>query len=362
MGYVPPSAGSVSHVPTSRYTDPDVLAAETSLLRESWCFAGLSSDLPAPGTYTTVRLQRDDVLLTRGEDGVARAFRNICRHRNIILAAGAGKGSVLTCPYHGWSYGLDGRLRGVPREHGIPCLDREKSSLIPLPIRENAGLLWVARSMPDHDLSSWLGTIPDRLQPYALEQMRPIQVADWELPVNWKVVLEQAIDFYHVPTVHRALVPHIASEPEMLTFGAHNLQTLPIKATSRMRRWLDEACSRAGPYTAAQRSQLQKYFVFPNLVLNVMPYHFTVMQFWPVSTSRCRLHYRFCERTGARGVEKLRATASWLASRWILHEDLRMLPRIAHGHAQSAELQQPLHFDERAVAHFHTTLAGALQR
>ncbi|MFT4977311.1 MAG: phenylpropionate dioxygenase-like ring-hydroxylating dioxygenase large terminal subunit [Myxococcota bacterium] len=360
MGRAPDLTGSASHVPTTRYTDPDFLDAELQLLQKSWAFAGLSGDLPRPGSYATLRLGEEDILLTRDAAGAAHAFRNICQHRGVVLAEGAGAAESIDCPYHGWVYELDGRLRGVPRPEGFDRLDRRAAGLIRLPLREQAGLLWVSRAAADHALSDWLGDIPERLSPYALEQMRPIQVADWTLPANWKVALEQAIDFYHVPTVHKSLVPHIASEPEMHTLGAHNLQTLPIKTSSKMRQWLDDACSRAGPYTDAQRSQLQKFFIFPNLVLNAMPYHFTVMQFWPEGTDRCRLHYRFCERSGARGFEKLRATASWLASRYILYEDVRLLPRIRRGHAQASTLQQPLHHHERAVAHFHATLGASV--
>lgn len=360
MGSPPTPAGSASHVPTTRYTDPDFLAAETRLLRESWSFVGLSSDLPQPGSYATTTLHGEDILLTRDASGTAHAFRNLCRHRGVVLADGAGTADTIACPYHGWVYELDGRLRGVPRPEGFKRLDRDTARLERLPLEEHAGLLWTCRGEPDHTLASWLGDIPERLEPYALEQMRPIQVADWTLPANWKVALEQAIDFYHVATVHKVLVPHIAAEPEMLTLGAHNLQTLPIKTSSRLRRWLDETCSRAGPYSDAQKSQLQKFFVFPNLVLNALPYHFTVMQFWPDGTDQCRLHYRFCERRGAGGVEKLRATASWLASRWILYEDVRLLARIRRGHAQSSALQQPLHQHERAVAHFHATLGASI--
>lgn len=360
MGYRPHPAGSASHVPTTRYTDPDFLAAEAQLLRESWAFAGLSSDLPQPGTYTTIQLHGEDILLTRDAAGTAHAFQNVCRHRGVVLAEGSGAVEAIACPYHGWVYELDGRLRGVSRPDGYQKLDRGKAQLRRLALEERAGLLWICREQPEHALGDWLGDIPERLSPYALEEMRPIQVADWTLPANWKVALEQAIDFYHVATVHKMLVPHIAAEPEMLSLGAHNLQTLPIKTSSRLRRWLDDSCSRAGPYSDAQKSQLQKFFVFPNLVLNAMPYHFTVMQFWPDGTDQCRLHYRFCERRGARGIEKLRATASWLASRWILYEDLRLLPRIRRGHAQSSGLQQPLHKHERAVAHFHATLGAAV--
>jgi len=360
MGHLPKTAGSATHVPTTRYTDPDFLAAEERLLRESWSFVGLSSDLPRPGSYATLQLGGEDILLTRDSSGTAHAFRNVCRHRGVILAEGAGSASEIACPYHGWVYELDGRLRGVPRPEGFDALDHSAAGLRRLPLRELAGLLWAAREQPDHGLDAWLGDIPQRLEPYALDQMRPIQETSWILPANWKVVLEQAIDFYHVPTVHRALVPHIASEPEMLRLGAHNLQTLPIKTSSRLRQWLDASCSRAGPYTVEQRSQLQKFFIFPNLVLNALPYHFTVMQFWPEGTDQCRLHYRFCERVGGGSLERLRSRASWLASRWILYEDIRLLPRIRRGHAQSGELVQPLHHHERAVAHFHATLGAAI--
>ena len=347
-------------VPTARYTDPAFLAAEQRLLQQSWLLAGLSSDLPQAGCYAVADVGGVSVLLTRAGDGQARAFRNICRHRGVLLAEGAGPAEALRCPYHGWVYELDGRLRGVSRPEGYSHLDRDAAGLRPLRVEEQGGLVWVAFSPPPVALAPWLGGVPDLLAPYALEQMRPVQTADWILPGNWKVALEQAIDFYHVPAVHQLLLPHIAAEPEMTRLGAHSHQVLPIKTSSHLRRALDRATSRGGPYSDAQRTQLQKLFLFPNLVINVLPYHLTVMQFWPEGQDRCRLRYRFCLRDGAGSLERLRVYASWLASRWILYEDVRLLERIRAGHAQAGGLEQPLHQHERAVAHFHATLGAAL--
>lgn len=360
MGDAPSASGFVRHVPTTRYTDPDILNAECQLLRSHWSLAGMSSSLPQPGSYTTGQLHDERILLTRAGDGRVRAFRNVCQHRGVVLATGSGVADGITCPYHGWTYELDGRLRGVPRPDGFTAPQLRHRGLSELHAVEDSGLIWVSQEEPAQPLSDWLGEIPGRIAPYALGDMRPIQVADWIVPANWKVVLEQAIDFYHVPMVHRALVPHIAAEPVMTVLGMHSLQTLPIKTSSRSRRWLDAASSRGGPYTDAQRAQLQKFFVFPNLVLNLLPYHFTIMQFWPDGTNQARLHYRFCLRRGASLIEGARAHASWLASRWILHEDLRLLNRIQQGHAQSADLLQPLHSHERAVAHFHGNLSDQL--
>mgnify|MGYP003956829787 FL=1 len=103
-------------------------------------------------------------------------------------------------------------------------------------------------------------------------------------------------------------------------------------------------------------SRLFKYTIFPNTIINVLPYHLTVMRFWPDGVGRTRLHYAFCQRRGARGIERVRAWGTWLASRVILAEDVRMLVRCQQGLDSDAVPHHLLHDLEAAAAHFHTVL------
>ena len=183
--------------------------------------------------------------------------------------------------------------------------------------------------------------------------MRPIQSFERELPCNWKVVLENAMDLYHVPVVHsRSVSRYVDTQPELTKLGDHSRQRIQI-ARYGWRQRLDEACSRGGPYTPLQRSAMHKYFVFPNFLINVLPFHLTVMQVFPIDPTSCLLRYSFCRRKGARGLELARALATWLASRWILREDLGILQRFQDGVATGRVSEQLFHEGEGAGAHLH---------
>jgi phenylpropionate dioxygenase-like ring-hydroxylating dioxygenase large terminal subunit len=201
-----------------------------------------------------------------------------------------------------------------------------------------------------------LGGLADELAPYQIEQMEPIEERNFRLPVNWKAGLENVTDYYHVSTVHQRTVhAHVRDGPDLTRLGDHTRQTLYI-APYAWRRKLDVYCSRGGPYTEKQQSQLHKYLIFPNLVLNVLPYHLTLMQWWPVTPRSSRLRYAFCLRRGAGTVERARAWLSWAYSRVVLHEDIGVLAALQAGLDASPPTEQPLHDEEAAAAHFHGVL------
>ena len=135
----------------------------------------------------------------------------------------------------------------------------------------------------------------------------------------------------------------------------HSLQTLHI-APYGWRKRFDALCSRGGPYSDRQMESLHKFFVFPNLVLNVLPYHLTVMQLWPEGPTSCTMRYLFCMRSRPGILERARAYATWLASRWILYEDVKLYPLIQQGMEKGGVPRQMLHDEERSIAHFHSRL------
>ncbi len=294
--------------------------------------------------------------LVRDGAGGIGAFRNSCRHRGNRLLDGEGRINAIPCPYHGWSYGLDGRAQHIPAPEGLRDTAKAGLHLQPLRHAEWAGLIWVSHSDATPPLTEALGPIIDELAPFALDEFEPIQHQTWRLPCNWKAAIENLTDFYHVPHVHRrTIAAHAPRGPDLHSYGDHTRQRLEI-ATYGWRAGLDRRCSRGGPYTPLQQSAMHKYLVFPSTILNVVPFHLTVMQVLPVSADSCDLVYAFCQRRGARGLERLRAVATWAASRVILREDLQLLARYQQGLHAAGPGHHHLHAMEAAAAHFHGTL------
>ena len=345
------------YIETPRYTDSSFYAKEReAVFGKNWLMAGLSSTLPSPKSHHVVEILGKSILLTRDNNGVFHAFYNNCLHRGTQLAHKAGK-SEIQCPYHGWRYDHQGRLLEIKSPEGLRGTPCNKGMLRDIRCIEKSGLLWINFSQEARGFDPDLQNILEEISAYRLCEMSPIQARDFSFSINWKIVLENSLDFYHVSHAHASTVgAHVQQSPTFEELGLHNLQTLFI-APYPWRSFLDERTARGGPYTEKQKQSLHKYFIFPNLVLNVLPYHLTIMQLWPDATKACRMRYRFCLRKGAGVVEKARVYASWLASRWILYEDVRLYKGIQKGMTFSPFHKQPLHEEERSIAHFHKQLS-----
>ncbi|HCP47974.1 MAG TPA: hypothetical protein DIU15_18180 [Deltaproteobacteria bacterium] len=348
----------VRRVPSHRYTDSNYLELERQrVFQRAWLAVCRVDDIAQPGSYRTFEQFGESVLVVRNERGGVSAFHNTCRHRGSKLLDGCGRVREIQCPYHGWTYGLDGGLQSVPRADGFEHLHQSRMSLFPVRVDTWAGFVWINLDEEAPGLHDALSGVDNELAAYRLEEMEPIQRKVIPLPVNWKTMLENVTDFYHVPVVHGRTVSWAVDEaPDMKSLGDHTRQRLDIAAYGWRRR-LDRMCTRGGPYTDKQLTALHKYLLFPNFLINVLPYHLTVMQVFPVEAQSCELHYGFYRRRGARGLERLRGYGTWLASRYILLEDLKIIERFQAGVSTGRLATQQLHLEEAAISHFHGVLS-----
>ena len=344
--------------PAARYADPAFLELERErVFARSWLVAGLSYRVANRGDYLTFDELGQSVLIIRDKAGVLHAFHNTCRHRGTRLLDGSGCVKAIRCPYHDWKYSLDGRLKHVPGQEGFSVdIDKSERSLLPVHVDEALGFVWLNFSESPEPLAASLGATVSEIAPYRLEEMRPIQEVTWTLDCNWKAVLDNATESYHIPMVHGGSVDPLTEDvPDFVTFGDHYRLSLSISDYG-WRRAVDRVTSRGGPYTARQMSALQKYVFFPNFLVNLIPCHLTVFQVWPIDAQRCRFFYGFYGREGANPIEWLRSRATWMASRYILREDKAILARFQRG-AQAGHIQaHEFHTGEVAIDHYHRVL------
>ncbi|MFD0419200.1 aromatic ring-hydroxylating dioxygenase subunit alpha [Streptomyces sp. NPDC127108] len=209
------SASLIATLPGHYYTDPDVFRQEQERLFEAlWCCAVRSADLDRPGAYRTVQVGRESVLITRARDGGLRAFLNVCRHRGARLCADEA-GQVrrsLQCPYHAWTYDLDGRLIAAPNLTRMPDVDRSAYGLVEVALREWLGYVWVclAESPPSFE-DTVIGEARERLgDPASIERYRTQDLAlghrvRYEVRANWKLIVENFMECYHCATIHPEL-------------------------------------------------------------------------------------------------------------------------------------------------------------
>lgn len=173
--------------------------------RKVWLLAGVEQDVAEPGDFFTFDIGRESILIARTEQGTLSAVYNVCQHRGNRLQA-LPYGSVLnahSCPYHGWSYDLDGRLRSVPDAERFPQgVDCAKLSLKPVQVQVWAGLVWINMDLSAPPLEQFLGHIMDELAPYRIDEMKLVRDQSCALDANWKTVIDNFSEVYHVDFIH----------------------------------------------------------------------------------------------------------------------------------------------------------------
>jgi glycine betaine catabolism A len=199
--------GQSRMLPREAYVDPAVFEWEQNHIFSGWTCVGHSSDLAAPGAQKAVGTGPNGVLLVRGDDDVVRAFANTCRHRgHELLACNATtKGRSIVCPYHSWSYKLDGSLRNAPHFKSVDGFDPDQFGLAQLRLVDWHGWLFVDPSGQDAEFAEHVSGLEDVIGPYRPEDLVVVDRHSYELATNWKVIAENYQECYHCSAIHPEL-------------------------------------------------------------------------------------------------------------------------------------------------------------
>jgi len=190
------------------YTDPAIFARERDrILARSWIALARSEDLPSIGDFRTCEVADESIILTRAADGALRAFFNVCRHRGTRMcteAAGRFAGSI-QCPYHAWTYGLDGRLVAARNMDETPGFDRSAYPLHEARVAEWEGFVFANLAFEAPPLAQALPGLDDRFARWGLPAMRAAREIVYDVAANWKLVFQNYSECYHCPVVHPQL-------------------------------------------------------------------------------------------------------------------------------------------------------------
>ena len=191
-------------LPPACYTDPAFFAREMErIFRVHWNLVGRADEVPEPGDYFTIDLAGVPAIVLRDDDGGLRAFANTCRHRGSRLVSENGKTKAISCPYHGWSYGLDGRLIAAAGMENTGNFDPADFGLISLGIAERSGFVFLNFSADGSGVDDHLGNLTDYLGSHDARGMICVHRRVYDVACNWKLCLENQRESYHVATVHR---------------------------------------------------------------------------------------------------------------------------------------------------------------
>ncbi len=279
--------------PVSDYLDPDQFAAEKQrLFNELPIVVGLSAQLAGPGAF----LANDDcgvpILVVRQADGGLRAFINACRHRGTLLVE-AGRGQCerqFVCPYHNWSYGHDGALETIPGEFGFPEFDKATRGLVSLGVAERFGMIWVLPTPDaDLDLDSYLGTpLSEELASYGFEGYHPFQVTRIPAAMNWKLLYDTFLEFYHASFTHAATLRHLMA-PNLVHFEALGPHYRMVAA----KRSIGELENQPEATWNLLDHAVVSYAIFPNLAINFHGDHVAFYRVFPDSNAIDRSYWDF---------------------------------------------------------------------
>jgi phenylpropionate dioxygenase-like ring-hydroxylating dioxygenase large terminal subunit len=206
------SVGVPETYPWAWYSDPAVLAAERErIFRDAWHYVGHVGRLPEPGSYFACVSGGVPVVVTWDIDGELRAFLNVCRHRGSEIVSGAGRRGTLQCPYHAWTYGLDGGLRKAPRSDREAGFDSAGLGLVPLRLEVWGPFLFVSADADALPVAETLATARLPFDPASLVFRERVHYA---VDVNWKIAVENYLECYHCPVAHPGFSALVDVDPD----------------------------------------------------------------------------------------------------------------------------------------------------
>jgi phenylpropionate dioxygenase-like ring-hydroxylating dioxygenase large terminal subunit len=340
--------------PVASYRSPERFREEQERVLRRWPVAFCpSAALPDAGSYVAREAAGTPLLVVRGRDGVARAFRNACRHRGTRLVDGEGCKPSFVCPYHGWTYRLDGSLHHVPHAHGFPGLDLGKSGLREVRCEERLGLVFVTQEDPASGSETALAGLPELLG----AEQRLLATNQIEFDVNWKVYLEGFLEGYHIRSTHpKSFYPYGYDNLTVVeSCGPNSRVTFPFRRIEKLAEVPPEERRVEGLLTYV-------YHLFPNVLVTVLSRHTNLVVLDPLAVDRTRLvtyalaNRGEAEEGDAESAKRDREFVNDTGGR----EDLAVVVAIQRSLASGANEFFTFGRFEAAIAHFHATLAGAL--
>ena len=215
LARVEPSFDSSDTLPPACYRDQDVFEHEIeTVFRKSWIGIGRAYRWRAPGDYAAFELAGVPIIVIRDKEGRLRAYANSCRHRGTQLLEGEGNCRRIACPFHGWTYDLDGRLIGAPRMERTRGFDRADYGLVSFRVAASAGFAFICCDEETPDLDEWLGDFSALHAPWSLDDMISARRREFDVGCNWKAFLEVFNEYYHLPYVHPETFDGIYDQPD----------------------------------------------------------------------------------------------------------------------------------------------------
>jgi choline monooxygenase len=343
-------------IPSAWYVDERMEDLEREhVFGGNWIAVGRVDEVAEPGAFFTTAVAGEPLVVVRGNDGELRAFYNVCRHHAAaVVNVPCGIAQHLRCPYHGWTYGLDGSLKGAPEFGGVCNFDRTQNGLVPVRAAAWEKFVFVTLDEDAPPLATFLGDLQPRIASLSLDKIHFFERKIYTLACNWKVYVDNYLDGgYHVPHLHKGLNSVLDYKEYTIENGEHYcLQSSPMVSSEEHASF---TATRAG-------ERAYYYWLYPNFMINVYEGVMDTNLVLPVAPDRCLVQFDFYFSDVSESRKEHNANSVAVSDR-IQDEDVDICESVQRGLRSRAYGAGRLSVRREAGEHlFHRLLAKDLKR
>ncbi len=346
------------------YIEPEIYEREkAAIFYRGWSFACHAGQVSEPGAYTEFRAADQNLFAIRGKDGKLRAFYNVCSHRAHELVRGSGTKTVITCPYHAWSYHADGRLRSARGSEKVAGFDAEEFCLKQVQLEEIAGFVFVNLDPEAPSLASQTQGLEAEMRRYCpeIDKLKFAYRLTYEIEANWKNVVDNYLECYHCATAHPAFADLVdISKYRSVTYGIHSSHIAPAGRADNTAYSFDGGDGTPNSFAG--------WWLWPNLTLNIFPGppNITTLHIIPTGPETTLEHFDFyfLESEPSAGERE----AIEYMDKVLQPEDIGLVESVQRGlHSRGYRQGRFMvdaarsHLSEHAVHHFHNLVMNALR-
>jgi choline monooxygenase len=344
-----------STIPAPWYVDPRIAELEAkTVFSNTWQLVGRAEQVEKPGQFISTTIAGEPIVVVRGNDHILRAMYNVCRHHAAaVVTEPCGQTSILHCPYHGWNYGLDGSLKGMPEFDGVQGFERQKNGLLPARAEAWENFVFVNLDLEAASLRDFLGGLVKRVAPLGVSKLHYFDSRVYDIACNWKVFVDNYLDGgYHVPHLHKGLNSVLDYKEYTIEHeDRYCLQSSPMASSDE-----DKATG------ATRKGDRAWYFwQYPNLMINCYAGYMDTNLVLPIDVDHCRVifDFYFADMSDARREYNEQSVA--VGAR-IQEEDLGICEAVQRGLKSRAYGAGRLSVRREAGEHlFHRLLAADLK-
>ena len=340
------------------YHDAEFLDAEKrAFLRAAPQVVCHESEIAAPGQWRTLEYLGESVIIICGDDGVARAFANVCRHRGSRLVDGqAGCAKVLTCPYHAWSYARDGGLVGVPHRAEYPGLDVKLFGLVPIALENWNGFLFVTLEAGAPSVAEMMAPFAAEVASYRFEELRAIgRVTLRTRLLNWKTIADNYSDGLHIPVGHPGLTRLFGRSYAIQAHEHVDRMEGELRddvSDNVSERAYQHFLPEAEHLPPSHRKKWLYYKLFPNVAFDIYPDQVDFMQFLPISATETVIREISYALPDDRREMRAARYLNWRINRRVNQEDTELIARVQAGMGSPSYIAGPLATSEVCLRSF----------